>query len=61
MPPHRLVIATGDAHMFPFVQAGCMPHMHVPEMHASPAAQHVVPQLGPFAQPPEATQLSPSR
>ncbi len=61
MLPQRLIVATADTHMFPFVQAGCMPHMHVPAMHASPSTQQVVPQVAPLAQVPDATQLSPSR
>jgi hypothetical protein len=61
MPPQPSIIATGETHMLPFVQAGCMPHMQVPEMHASPATQQVVPQVGPLAHVPDATQVSPSR
>ena len=60
MPPQPLIIATGETHMFPSVQAGCMPHMQVPEMHASPEAQQVVPHVGPWVHVPEATHVSPS-
>jgi hypothetical protein len=60
MPPQRSGFTTGDAHMFPPVHDGFVPHMHVPSMHASPSAQHVLPHWAP-AHVPDGAQLRPSR
>jgi hypothetical protein len=47
--------------MLPPLQAACVPHMHVPETHASFAAQHAAPHIGPVAHVPDGSQLRPSR
>ncbi len=50
-----------DAQMLPPLHAASVAHMHVPDTHASPAAQHVEPQVGPVVHVPDGMQLRPSR
>jgi hypothetical protein len=45
----------------PLLHAACVPHTHVPETHASFAAQHAPPHIGPVVHEPDGSQLRPSR
>jgi hypothetical protein len=59
--PQRFDTTSGAAHVLPSLHAACVPHMHAPATHASLAAQHAVPHIGPVVHVPDGSQLRPSR